>query len=58
MIMKYFKYIAVLLLLAVTMGACDKQDVDFMAEPVDESTKAFVQICYYAPVSTAAANNM
>ena len=56
MTMKYFKYIALLLLLAVTMGSCDKKDVGFMAEPVDESQMAYVQICYYAPVANTAAN--
>lgn len=56
--MKYFKYIALLLLLAVTMGSCEKKDVGFMAEPVDEGQMAYVQICYYAPISTAATNNI
>ena len=56
--MKYFKYIAVLLLLAVMMGSCDKKDVSYMAEPVDESQMAYVQVGYYAPVSTAATNNI
>ena len=56
--MKYFKYIALLLLLAVTMGSCEKKDVGFMAEPVDEGQMAYVQICYYAPISTAASNNI
>ena len=58
MTMKYFKYIALLLLVAVTMGSCDKKDVSYMAEPVDESQMAYVQVGYYAPVSTAAANNI
>ena len=56
--MKYFKYIALLLLVAVTMGSCDKKDVSYMAEPVDESQMAYVQVGYYAPISTAAANNI
>ena len=56
--MKYFKYIALLLLLAVTMGSCEKKDVGFMAEPVDEGQMAYVQICYYAPISTVASNNI
>ena len=49
--MKYFKYIALLLLVAVTMGSCDKKDVSYMAEPVDESAKAYIQIGYYEPVT-------
>jgi hypothetical protein len=56
--MKYFKYIALLLLVAVTMGSCDKKDVSYMAEPVDEGQMAYVQVGFYAPVSTAAANNI
>ena len=58
MIMKYFKYIALLLLVAVTMGSCEKKDVSYMAEPVDESSKAYVQVGYYAPVTAGAANYM
>ena len=58
MTMKYFKYIALLLLVAVTMGSCDKKDVSYMAEPVDEGQMAYVQVGYYAPVSTAATNNI
>ena len=56
--MKYFKYIALLLLVAVTMGSCDKKEVSYMAEPVDESQKAFIQIGYYEPVTAGAANYM
>ncbi len=56
--MKYFKYIALLLLVAVTMGSCDKKDVSYMAEPVNESQKAYIQIGYYAPVTAGAANYM
>lgn len=56
--MKYFKYIALLLLVAITMGSCDKKDVSYMAEPVDESQKCYVQVGYYAPVTAAAANYM
>ncbi len=56
--MKYFKYIALLLLVAVTMGSCDKKDVSYMAEPVDESAKAYIQIGYYEPVTAGAANYM
>ncbi len=56
--MKYFKYIALLLLVAVTLGSCEKKDVSYMAEPVDESAKAYVQIGYYAPVTAGAANYM
>jgi len=56
--MKYFKYIALLLLVAVTLGSCEKKDVSYMAEPVDESAKAYVQVGYYAPVSAVAANYM
>jgi len=56
--MKYFKYIALLLLVAVTMGSCDKKDVSYMAEPVDESQKAYIQVGYYAPVTAGAANYM
>ena len=56
--MKYFKYIALLLLVAVTMGSCDKKDVAYMAEPVDESSKAYIQVGYYAPVTAGAANYM
>ena len=56
--MKFFKYIALLLLVAVTMGSCDKKDVSYMAEPVDESAKAYVQIGYYEPVTAGAANYM
>ena len=56
--MKYFKYIALLLLVAVTMGSCDKKDVSYMAEPVDESSKAYIQIGYYEPVTAGAANYM
>ena len=58
MIMKYFKYIALLLLVAVTMSSCDKKDVSYMVEPVDESAKAYVQVGYYAPVTAGAANYM
>ena len=56
--MKYFKYIALLLLVAVTMSSCDKKEVSYMVEPVDESAKAYVQVGYYAPVTTGAANYM
>ena len=56
--MKYFKYIALLLLVAVTMGSCDKKDVSYMAEPVDESSKAYIQVGYYEPVTAGAANYM
>ena len=56
--MKYFKYIALLLLVAVTMGSCDKKDVSYMAEPVDESTKAYIQVGYYEPITAGAANYM
>ena len=56
--MKYFKYIALLLLVAVTMASCDKKDVSYMAEPVDEGQMAYVQVGYYAPISTAATNNI
>lgn len=56
--MKFFKYIALLLLVAITMGSCDKKDVSYMAEPVDESAKAYVQVGYYAPVTAGAANYM
>ena len=56
--MKCFKYIALLLLVAVTMGSCEKKDVSYMAEPVDESQKAYVQIGYYEPVTAGAANYM
>lgn len=56
--MKYFKYIALLLLVAVTMGSCDKKEVSYMAEPVDESSKAYIQIGYYEPVTAGAANYM
>ena len=56
--MKYFKYIALLLLVAVTLGSCEKKDVSYMAEPVDESAKAYVQVGYYAPVTAGAANYM
>ena len=56
--MKYFKYIALLLLVAVTMGSCEKKDVSYMAEPVDESAKAYVQVGYYEPVTAGAANYM
>ena len=56
--MKFFKYIALLLLVAVTMGSCDKKDVSYMAEPVDESAKAYIQIGYYEPVTAGAANYM
>lgn len=58
MTMKYFKYIALLLLVAVTMGSCDKKDVSYMAEPVDEGQMAYVQVGYYAPISTSATNNI
>ncbi len=58
MTMKYFKYIALLLLVAVTMGSCEKKDVSYMAEPVDESAKAYVQVGYYEPVTAGAANYM
>ena len=58
MTMKYFKYIALLLLVAVTMGSCDKKDVSYMAEPVDESAKAYIQVGYYEPVTAGAANYM
>ena len=58
MTMKYFKYIALLLLVAVTMGSCDKKDVSYMAEPVDESSKAYIQVGYYEPVTAGAANYM
>ena len=58
MTMKYFKYIALLLLVAVTMGSCDKKDVSYMAEPVDETQMAYVQVGYYAPVTAGAANYM
>jgi len=53
--MKYFKYIAILLLVAV-MGACSEKEISYMAEPVDESSKAYLQIGYYAPVTAGAAN--
>ena len=56
MTMKYFKYIALVLLLAVTMGSCDEKNVSYMAEPVDESDMAYVQIGYYEPVTNTAAN--
>ena len=56
--MKFFKYIALLLLVAVTLGSCEKKDVSYMAEPVDESAKAYVQVGYYAPVTAGAANYM
>ena len=56
--MKFFKYIALLLLVAVTMGSCDKKEVSYMAEPVDESAMAYVQVGYYAPVTAGAANYM
>ena len=56
--MKYFKYIALLLLVAVTMGSCDKKDVSYMAEPVDESSKAYIQVGYYEPITAGAANYM
>ena len=56
--MKYFKYITLLLLVAVTMGSCDKKEVAYMAEPVDESSKAYIQIGYYEPVTAGAANYM
>ena len=56
--MKYFKYIALLMLVAVTMGSCDKKDVSYMAEPVDETQMAYVQVGYYAPVTAGAANYM
>ena len=56
--MKCFKYIALLLLVAVTMGSCEKKDVSYMAEPVDESQKAYVQVGYYEPVTAGAANYM
>ena len=56
--MKFFKYIALLLLVAVTMGSCDKKDVSYMAEPVDESSKAFIQVGYYEPITAGAANYM
>ena len=58
MTMKYFKYIALLLLVAVMMGSCDKKEVSYMVEPVDESAKAYVQVGYYAPVTAGAANYM
>ena len=58
MTMKYFKYIALLLLVAVTMGSCDKKEVSYMAEPVDESSKAYIQVGYYEPVTAGAANYM
>jgi len=54
--MKYFKYIALLLLVAVTMGSCDKKEVSYMAEPVDEGQMAYVQIGYYAPVANSTTN--
>ena len=56
--MKFFKYIALLLLVAVTMGSCEKKDVSYMAEPVDESQKAYVQVGYYEPITAGAANYM
>ena len=56
--MKYFKYISLLLLVAVTMGSCDKKEVSYMAEPVDESAKAYIQVGYYEPVTAGAANYM
>ena len=56
--MKFFKYIALLLLVAVTMGSCDKKEVSYMAEPVDESAKAYIQVGYYEPVTAGAANYM
>ena len=56
--MKYFKYIALLLLVAVMMGSCDKKEVSYMAEPVDESAKAYIQVGYYEPVTAGAANYM
>lgn len=56
--MKCFKYIALLLLVAVTMGSCEKKDVSYMAEPVDESAKAYIQVGYYEPVTAGAANYM
>ena len=58
MTMKFFKYIALLLLVAVTMGSCDKKDVSYMAEPVDESSKAYIQVGYYEPITAGAANYM
>ena len=56
MTMKYFKYIALLLLVAMTMGSCDDKDVTYMVEPVDEGQMAYVQIGYYEPVTNTAAN--
>ena len=58
MTMKYFKYIALLLLVAIMMDSCDKKEVSYMVEPVDESAKAYVQVGYYAPVTAGAANYM
>ena len=46
------------MLVAVTMGSCDKKDVSYMAEPVDETQMAYVQVGYYAPVTAGAANYM
>ena len=40
------------------MGSCEKKDVSYMAEPVDESAKAYIQVGYYEPVTAGAANYM
>ena len=56
--MKYFKYIIMSLVLVAAATSCSDRDVEFPWEPVDTSTKAFVQIMYMGPVSSVAANNI
>ena len=56
--MKYFKYIIMSLVLVAAATSCSDRDVEFPWEPVDTSTKAFVEIMYMGPVTTAAANNI
>lgn len=56
--MKYFKYIIMSLVLVAAATSCSDRDVEFPWEPVDTSTKAFVQIMYMSPMKTAAANNI
>ena len=56
--MKYFKYIIMSLVLVAAATSCSDRDVEFPWEPVDTSTKAFVQIMYMGPVTNVAANNI
>lgn len=56
--MKYLKYIIMSLVLVAAATSCSDRDVEFPWEPVDTSTKAFVQIMYMGPVASVAANNI